>query len=453
MKILVVEDDPITTKVLKRAVLTLGHEPIMASDGLEALDKFQQSQPDVVITDWLMPKLEGPDLCRKIREQQTASYTYVIVLTGKGERSDRHEAISAGADDFLTKPLDYEELESRLKVAERILEMQSALHEKNAALERQQKLLAESNRKLAESQRTTEMANFRFESLFQNLPVPCFTFDHHCVIFEPNQKLAQAFNRPKEELFQREVVEVFGKKLITPKRLRQLQKVLSGQQFEEQDWNDGERYFLVSGYPIAGREGKITAGIASLFEITELRKIQAELRQLNDQLNALAVTDGLTQIPNHRAFQDALSQFFAHASRGRSFALVMLDVDNFKQFNDTFGHQAGDEVLIAVARTLKQNIRRVDFVARYGGEEFAVLFMDVDEARAKRLAEKLRKKISEISNKYSPVTASFGVALCCQVKSSEQSLIKLADMALYRAKASGKNCVVFAGDEEERSAA
>lgn len=453
MRILVVEDDPITAKVLKRAVLTLGHEPIMASDGMEALQQFQRSHPDVVITDWLMPKLEGPDLCQKIREQQDTPYSYIIVLTGKGERSDRHEAISAGADDFLTKPLDYEELESRLEVAERILEMQSALQEKNAMLEKQQKLLAENNRKLAESQRTTEMANFRFESLFQNLPVPCFTFDRNCVIFEPNEKLAQAFGRPKEDLFQRDVVEVFGKKLITAKRLRLLQRVLAGHQFEEQDWNDGDRFFLVSGYPIAGREGKITAGIASLFEITELRKTQAELRQLNEQLGALAVTDGLTQIPNHRAFQDSLSQFFAHADRGRCFALVMIDVDNFKQFNDKFGHQAGDEVLVTVADTLKQNVRRIDFVARYGGEEFAVILMDVDGPRAQKLAEKLRKKISDIPNRYSPITASFGIAVCCSRTESEQTLIKLADTALYRAKAAGKNCVVLAGDEAHQPAA
>jgi diguanylate cyclase (GGDEF)-like protein len=183
--------------------------------------------------------------------------------------------------------------------------------------------------------------------------------------------------------------------------------------------------------------------------------MQEDLKEANTRFEAMAITDGLTQIANHRAFQDRLSNLISEQARGRGrgFALVMLDVDNFKRFNDDFGHQAGDEVLVGVARTLRENIRKIDFAARYGGEEFCVLLLDVDERRAAKLAEKLRKKVSEIENPYRQITVSVGVAPFSQKWPTEQSLIKSADDALYRAKANGKNCVVLASGKEEASAA
>lgn len=453
MKILIVEDEEISARVLARAVVALGHESIVASDGLEALEVFAKQQPDAIITDWMMPNVDGPELCRRVRAAGASRYTYIIILTARGARSDKHEAISAGADDFLSKPLDKEELQSRLKVAERILEMQMNLEEKNAALERQQALLTEKNRLLERSQRNAEVAGSRFSQLFQNLPVPCFTFDSNLIVFEINEKLCSSFNKPIADLIQREITDLFGRDLVTEERVKELKKVLQGTPFLEQDWNDGERYYLVSAYPLYGHDRVVTGGIATAYDVTELRKMQAELRAANEALAAMAVTDGLTQIPNHRAFQDRLSTLISEAMRGRSFALAMLDVDHFKQFNDSFGHQAGDEVLISVAKTLKENTRKVDFAARYGGEEFAVIFLDVDAARAARLAEKLRRKISEIENPYRPITASFGVAMYGPTTPTEQSLIKAADDALYRAKDAGRNRVEFAGDDPAASAA
>ncbi len=455
MNILIAEDEPISAKVLAKAVAGFGHEVTLVDDGQEAWEQFLQKQPDVLITDWMMPILEGPELCRRIRATSGGRYTYIILLTARGDKTDRHEAMSAGADDFLAKPLDTEDLASRLIVAERILEMQLNLEEKNAALMKQQGLLSEKNRQLERSQLSAEVASGRFSQLFSNLPVPCFTFDKNCIVFEMNAKLCECFGKEVTELFERSVVDLFGPNLVTEERLAKLERVLQGDVFQEDDWNDSERYLLVSGYPLTGHDRTITGGIATAVDVTEMRRMQEDLKEANKRFEAMAITDGLTQIPNHRAFQDRLSSLMSEQARGRGrgFALVMLDVDNFKRFNDDFGHQAGDEVLVEVARTLRENIRKIDIAARYGGEEFCVLLLDVDESRAAKLAEKLRRKVSEIENPYRQITVSVGVALYCAKWPTEQSLIKAADDALYRAKAKGKNCVVLADSTEEVSAA
>jgi len=131
MKILIAEDEPVSAKLLEATLKNLGHEVTKAANGAEAWDNWLIAQPRVVISDWQMPELEGVDLCRRIRERRGGRYTYFILLTARGGRDSFLAAMEAGIDDFLTKPVDREELAARLQVAERIL----GLREELSALE------------------------------------------------------------------------------------------------------------------------------------------------------------------------------------------------------------------------------------------------------------------------------------------------------------------------------
>lgn len=194
------------------------------------------------------------------------------------------------------------------------------------------------------------------------------------------------------------------------------------------------RLFSVNGRPLYDEDGKLQGGVATFRDITDARRA-------HDLLLEQAVTDNMTMIPNHRAFWQRLTQLIAEGQRGRQFCLVLVDIDHFKHFNDSFGHQVGDYVLIAVANTLSDHVRRTDLVARYGGEEFCVLYADIDGPTACRLAAKLRAHVAKVDAP-SPVTASFGVCAFSKEKHADgQALVRDADAALYRAKNAGRNCV------------
>ena len=196
-----------------------------------------------------------------------------------------------------------------------------------------------------------------------------------------------------------------------------------------------DRLIRATGRPLTDASGQTRGAIASFNDITALRAAERELAER-------AITDALTGLPNRRAFDERLALLIAEGARGRQFALVLCDVDHFKRVNDTHGHAVGDEVLAHVGRTLRQSVRRTDFVGRYGGEEFCILLCDVDEAIALRLADGLRRELCERPCRVA-VTLSFGV---CLNRPHEQivpaRLIEAADQGLYAAKSQGRNRVV-----------
>lgn len=161
----------------------------------------------------------------------------------------------------------------------------------------------------------------------------------------------------------------------------------------------------------------------------------------------LATTDGLTDLYNHRFFQEQMSMCIADCNRyGRKFSLIMIDIDFFKKFNDTYGHQAGDAVLRGVAHTLKKNVRSSDIVCRYGGEEMAIILKDTDYAQAFIAAEKICKTIAEkpfkiAANTEKQVTISLGVSTYPENGQTTQEMIEFADRGLYAAKENGRNQV------------
>jgi diguanylate cyclase (GGDEF)-like protein len=175
-----------------------------------------------------------------------------------------------------------------------------------------------------------------------------------------------------------------------------------------------------------------------------------ELAEANSRLGQLAVTDGLTGLYNHRHFHERLTLEVERSQRsGLPLSLLMLDVDNFKLFNDTFGHPSGDEVLRQLARVLSDTRRANDVVARYGGEEFAVILVDTPKFTAAKVAERVRERIyehdfTEAAARAGRISASLGVATFPDDGADAEALVRAADTALYAAKRAGRNRVVLA---------
>jgi diguanylate cyclase (GGDEF)-like protein len=184
----------------------------------------------------------------------------------------------------------------------------------------------------------------------------------------------------------------------------------------------------------------------------KVKERTAELEEANQRLSRLAVTDGLTGLYNHRYLQEQLKVSTERSLRsGVPMALLMIDVDHFKKYNDRNGHPAGDEALRAVARLVAEGRRTVDVVARYGGEEFAIILHDAHREQASEVAEKIRQRVSTSPIQHAEkqplgrMTVSIGVAVCPEDSTTAEGLLEAADVALYRAKKSGRDTVIIAG--------
>lgn len=207
------------------------------------------------------------------------------------------------------------------------------------------------------------------------------------------------------------------------------------------------KWLLDRGQALWTRSGDVLRVAGSITDISDRKRSEEQLMEANAKLEALAICDGLTGLTNHRGFQDRLRTEFDSTRRyGDPLSLLFLDVDHFKQFNDQFGHPAGDEVLRQVGRILKCCVRETDLPARYGGEEFVVILTHTESAWAMEVAQRCCDAIAAGDWKHRPVTASFGVASFCASMASPADLIDIADKALYVSKTSGRNRVTNACD-------
>ena len=306
MKILIAEDDAISRLILQKSIQKLGHECLSAADGAAAWELYQQTAIDVVVSDWMMPGLDGPELCKRVREHVSEVYPYFLFLTALSDKAHALTGMLAGADDYLTKPLDRDELQMKLIAAERV----NALHR-------------------------------------------------------------------------------------------------------------------------------------------QLAVHKAELERLNQNLFAQARRDPLTGLGNRLQLGEDLATLRARVDRyGHSYSIALCDIDFFKQYNDTYGHLAGDEVLRGAAKLLAQLERAGDTVYRYGGEEFMLILPEQTLATATLVMERLRQAVEGLAIPHRThrasdvVTISAGLAMLLPGESkSIDTVLQEADAALYRAKEGGRNRV------------
>lgn len=320
--------------------------------------------------------------------------------------------------------------------------------------------------KLAEEQ--ARNAHHRLSATLESIHDGFLSLDHEWGVTYVNQAACDMFAKDRAEVVGESLLELFPT-LENSILVLYCREVMAGGQpqvFETQDGDD-ELWYEVRVYPapdgvsifyqdITSRKIVEVQIEESMMQISEysvrLELQQQELAEANDKLEALATTDGLTGLRNHRTFQDRLSAALA----GDRFpvSLLLLDVDKFKTFNDEFGHQAGDEVLIGVGRVLESVARDDEFVARYGGEEFVVILPGQDATAARESAERFRHAIESEEWGYRPVTASFGCSTATASSDDKTTLISQADQALYVSKSRGRNrCTHFSETREAASLA
>lgn len=449
MKVLVVEDDGASRLMLQRALVRAGHDVSVAVDGAAGLEAIKADDFDVVISDWLMPKMDGVDLCREVRFLDKGSYVYFVMLTAKDRKEDRLLALNAGADDVMSKPMDSAEMIARLEVASRLKRMQEEMRQKSIDLHQMKSTLEQTNR--------------RVNDLFKGLPIPCVAIDISGSIME--------WNRAAEELFGLRSFEVWLQPIwdvLVPRRYRRnvvklAQAAIEGAEQKSVplryiDKNGQQKHLSFSTFPLRSAEGVLVGSAFACVDLTPQKSLEAEIKQqlkiqqklnsdleaLSAQLQLLADTDGLTGLHNHRTFRARLAEEVERAAQtGEPLSLLLTDVDKFKSFNDEFGHLVGDEVLRRVSAVFKEIVARTDrcFVARYGGEEFVVIAPGFAAIKACSLAETLRVGVENEQWPWRQVTSSFGVSTWNASMPDLEAFIKEADDALYQSKQNGRNRV------------
>ncbi|OMH25586.1 sensor domain-containing diguanylate cyclase [Motiliproteus sp. MSK22-1] len=201
--------------------------------------------------------------------------------------------------------------------------------------------------------------------------------------------------------------------------------------------------------PLPAPTGEVEHVCMIVYDVTDVAINKLQLREVNAELEHLSRTDRLTQLFNRGYWEEQLDKEFSRFKRtGAVSSLVMFDIDHFKKINDTYGHQAGDEVIREVSRWVRKVARTTDVVGRYGGEEFAVILLNTDAAQARYFSERLRRRIEEGLVSYEAdeikFTISLGVAEADSHMESYEDWLQLADKALYQSKNNGRNCLTVA---------
>lgn len=336
-----------------------------------------------------------------------------------------------------------------------------------------EQLVAERTEHLRKALQEQERAKSHMSQLFEGMPVACFTYDREGIVRDWNKEAEQLYGYSAEEVAGRSIYDILCSPEDVPRIRQVIDWVFSGQELRNLEWEDrtrtGERrWVLCSTFPILDPNGAVVGAISANVDITarkkqdeiieaqraeleaqneSLQQITQQLALANAELEKIAATDALTGLPNHRVFRERLwREFLWSLEHDKPLSLILLDVDHFKRFNDTFGHQAGDEVLCKVANTLRETSGEEFFCARYGGEEFVVILPGLDRAQGMAFAERLRQAVEETPCCYQPITISLGVATLDLHTLNPESLVEEADQALYISKRNGRNRATHASE-------
>jgi len=448
-RVMVVDDILSNVKLLEAKLTAEYFDVVTAFNGAECLSKIADTMPDIVLLDVMMPGMDGFEVCRRIKTNPATTHIPVVMVTALDQPSDRVAGLDAGADDFLTKPVDDAALFARVRSLVRLKMMTDELRMREttgqsmgvldpAAAPDSSKpsriLVIEDRAESAAWFRTVLKAPHEITAVetFEESLIRVRGGDYDLVIvslgvrgFDGLRLCSQLRSLPEGRNVPILVVVSDGDK-------RKLNQAL------EMGVND----YLTR--PIDPNE--LTARVR-----TQLRKKHyADRLRHNVQLSLeMAITDQLTGLHNRRYMARHLDNLIASSKRtGKPLSFVIMDIDFFKSVNDSYGHDVGDEVLKEFASRVSSNVRGIDLACRYGGEEFVVVMPDTDVAAAYSVAERLRQEVevTPIAISRDPgklkVTVSIGIAKADGADDTPEALLYRADQALYRAKRTGRNRVV-----------
>jgi two-component system, cell cycle response regulator len=450
-RVLVVDDIAANVRLLEAKLAAEYFEVMTASSGKEALALIEKQTPDIVLLDVMMPELDGFEVCKRIRANPRTRFLPVVMVTALSDQADRVRGLEAGADDFLTKPVNDLALFARVRSLVRL-------------------------KMIMDEWRMREQTSGAFDVL--STEAEPAEEDHTGAKVLLVESFAPAAQRITTILAaDKDVVEVAANSADAMQRSAKgnYDLVITGLQIGQEDGlrlcsnlrsadetrqvpillivDEFEMPRLVKGLDIGVSDYLMKPIDAN--ELLARVRIQVRRRRYQDRLRtnyerslSMALTDVLTGVYNRRyALRHMEGLMKRVADTGKPLSVLVCDLDRFKSVNDTYGHAAGDEVLKQFAARATQSMRNIDMVARFGGEEFVILLPDTEGDNALKAAERLCKKVggtpmdvAEAPEGKLTVTVSIGVASTTMAMPGEE-LIKLADAALYRAKQGGRNQV------------
>jgi two-component system, cell cycle response regulator len=449
-RVLVVDDIPSNIKLLEARLAAEYFDVASASNGAEALTRIAEQEPDIVLLDVMMPGMDGFEVCRRIKKNPATAHIPVVMVTALDQTSDRVAGLDAGADDFLTKPVDDAALFARVRSLVRLKMMTDELRLRETSGGSMGPLDPAAT--LSDNAPTGKIMVIEDRPEVANSLASALGPSNELVHVE---RFEEALTRARGGDFDLIIVSLGlrgfdGLRLCS--QLRSLQEVrhvpilVLVSEGDRRKLNQALEMGVNDYLSRPVDKNELVARVR-----TQLRKKRyADMLRQNVHLSVeLAMTDQLTGLHNRRYMARHLETLLASiAVSGKTLAYLILDVDHFKQVNDTYGHDVGDEVLREFARRISANIRGIDLACRFGGEEFVVIMPDTDIALACTVAERLRDSVESTPFQISRVpgalniTVSVGIADADGAQDTADALLRRADQALYQAKRNGRNRVV-----------
>jgi two-component system cell cycle response regulator len=447
-RILVVDDIEANVRLLEAKLTAEYYDVSVASDGATALEKAAQELPDIILLDVMMPEMDGFEVCRRLKADPVTRHIPVVLVTALDGRRDRLAGLDAGADDFLTKPIDDVTLLARVRSLTRLKLVIDELRQREASGRRMGVIEGVGARLGGGGGRIIICDDHERQAkrIADELGV------EHRPVLEPDPEMAILAARARADLL---IINIGAKAFDG---LRLAAHVRS---------DEATRHTPILAIVEASERARVVKALeigvndllprpidpeemaARVRTLIRHKRYTDFLRNNLDHSLELAVTDPLTGLHNRRYMAGQLGALVRRAARGgEPVAALLVDIDHFKRINDSFGHDVGDEVLREFAVRLATNVRAVDLACRYGGEEFVVIMPDTGLEVAQRIAERLRLHVAgspfRMHGVEDPlsVTISIGVACTRLEEDSPDALLKRADEAVYDAKARGRNQVV-----------
>ena len=452
-RILVVDDVPANVKLLEARLSAEYFDVFTASNGAQALEICARAECDLILLDVMMPDINGFEVCRQLKSNPATHFIPVVMVTALDSPSDRVRGLEAGADDFLTKPVSDVVLIARVRSLTRLKMMTDELRMRAITS-------LEIGVQAPERKAVEELGKGGRILLVDDRPssserlAPVLGTEHVVdVETNPSEALFRAADGDYDLLIVSLGLENFdGLRLCS--QARSLERTRHVPILAIADADNNPR--LLRGLEIGVNDYLLRP--VDMNELLARARTQIRKRRYTDHLRdnvqnsiEMAITDALTGLHNRRYMESHLATLAEQASaRGKSLALMMLDIDFFKAINDTYGHDAGDDVLREFAVRIRKSIRGIDLACRYGGEEFVIVMPETDMHVAGMVAERLRRSIAgqpfsiQRGSREIDVTISVGLSTLSTRGDTVADLLKRADVALYRAKDDGRNRVVSA---------